>query len=268
MLRRSAGLALAGAITLLASCSGSTPTAPSVSPRAPSSTPSPLAGEQGGSGNTYEDPYGLDLQHVLTLGEAWAATANVRYLPMYRQPGRAEASFAFDTQNPVGVQAPLLVEDAKRIDGKTWLRLLLPIRPNGHAAWVKEKDVSLAPRKDRIVVDLSRRMLWHYQDGKLVGRFTVGVGTPSTPTATGTFYTYERVPMSDPNGPYGILAFGLSGFSPVISDWPGGGRMAMHGTPYESNKGQAVSHGCVRVWNGDMQSLVHLPLGTPVIIRP
>jgi lipoprotein-anchoring transpeptidase ErfK/SrfK len=42
--------------------------------------------------------------------------------------------------------------------------------------------------------------------------------------------------------------------------------MAVHGTPYASNRGQAVSHGCVRVYNDDMQALLDLPLGTPVEI--
>jgi len=28
-----------------------------------------------------------------------------------------------------------------------------------------------------------------------------------------------------------------------------------------------VSHGCIRVWNPDMESLVDVPLGTPVIIH-
>ena len=41
----------------------------------------------------------------------------------------------------------------------------------------------------------------------------------------------------------------------------------MHGTPYESNKGQAVSHGCVRVFNADLRTMRDLPLGTPVIIQ-
>jgi lipoprotein-anchoring transpeptidase ErfK/SrfK len=41
----------------------------------------------------------------------------------------------------------------------------------------------------------------------------------------------------------------------------------MHGTPFESNKGQAVSHGCVRVYNADLKTMRDLPLGTPVIIR-
>ena len=246
-------------------------------PKHPEPEPSGVAGGVlggGGDGSTSTGATGaghdagFDLQHVFTDQGAWAAIASERYLPMYEGPApKATSKFVFDTRNPFGKNSPFLVEDARRLKGKTWLKLLLPIRPNGRAAWARESDVRLVPRSDRIVVDLSKRMLWHYRDGKLLDQFQVGVGTPSTPTGTGTFYIYQRVPQADPNGPYGILAYGLSGFSPVISDWPGGGRMALHGTPYESNKGQAVSHGCVRVFNTDLRTMRDLPLGTPVIIR-
>jgi lipoprotein-anchoring transpeptidase ErfK/SrfK len=44
------------------------------------------------------------------------------------------------------------------------------------------------------------------------------------------------------------------------------GGWRVHGTPYASDRGQEVSHGCVRVYNPDMESLVDVPLGTPVVI--
>ena len=64
-----------------------------------------------------------------------------------------------------------------------------------------------------------------------------------------------------------MFALGLSGFSPVLKDWPGGGRMAIHGTAHASDRGLMVSHGCVRVYNDDMVDLRRVPLGTPVVIR-
>ncbi|MGZ5289871.1 MAG: L,D-transpeptidase [Actinomycetota bacterium] len=41
----------------------------------------------------------------------------------------------------------------------------------------------------------------------------------------------------------------------------------MHGTSDPSDRGQRVSHGCIRVYNADMASLTDLPMGTPVVIR-
>jgi L,D-transpeptidase catalytic domain len=177
-------------------------------------------------------------------------------------------SEVFDTRNPVGEELAMLV-DGRRTDdsGLGWVRILLPIRPNGTTGWVRAADVDLRPVRDRVVVDLSERSLRAFHDKELVDRFEVGIGQPQWPTATGTFYIWEHVPQASPTGPYGIFALGLSGFSDVLTDWPGGGRMAIHGTSVISDKGQMVSHGCVRVYNADMKKLTDLPLGTPVIIQ-
>ena len=73
------------------------------------------------------------------------------------------------------------------------------------------------------------------------------------PTAAGRFFVWARVPTHDPTGPYGVFALGLSGFSDVITDWVGGGRIAIHGTADPSDRGLDVSHGCVRVYNPQMR---------------
>ena len=196
------------------------------------------------------------------------AVPNQRYLAMWDRPSEAGADFVFDARDPDGSGvAPMLIDGRRTADGQVWIRILLPIRPNGASAWAHLADVKLVPRNEEIVVDLSERILRHYARGELVDRFRVGVGTPATPTGTGTFYVWQRVPFSNPDQPYGIFALGLSGFSPVLSDWPGGGRMAIHGTPYASDRGRAVSHGCVRVYNEDVKHLLDVRLGTPVIIR-
>ena len=163
--------------------------------------------------------------------------------------------------------APLLIDGAGTLGDSTWYRVLLPIRPNGTSAWVRAADVDLRRRTDRIVVDLSRRLLWHFEGDRLVDRFSVAVGSPATPTGTGRFYVWVKVSYANPAGPYGAAALGLSGFSPVLSEWPGQGRMAVHGTANPGDRGRAVSHGCVRVYNGDLGALLGVPLGTPVVIR-
>lgn len=191
----------------------------------------------------------------------------LRYVPMWKRVGRKDADYAFDTRHPDGGSTPMLIADAELDDrGAAWFEVYLPIRPNGSTGWVRGDDVRVQERHDRLEVDLSKRTLEHYREGELVDRFRVGVGTDPYPTGTGTFYVWVKVPFANPNQPYGIMALGLSGFSPVISDWPGEGRMAVHGTPNASDRGQEVSHGCVRVYNPDMESLVDLPLGTPVVI--
>ncbi len=189
-----------------------------------------------------------------------------RLIPMWEHPKSAKATFKLDTKNPSGSFSPMLIEGAKRREGEAWYRVLLPLRPNGSAAWVRESDVSLRRIDQRIEVDLSDRTLRYYVHDDLKKHFRVGVGTDATPTGTGTFYVWVKIRYASPYQPYGIAALGLSGFSPVLSEWPGGGRMAIHGTSSPSDLGNAVSHGCVRVLNDDLKSLLDVPLGTPVEI--
>ncbi len=242
-------------VVLLSACRAASPTAievigsaaasPRVTPAA-SPRPAPNAGDR---------PAGVD------------AISHARYLPMWRKPRGGDPDFVFDVRSPNGGRAPMLVEDRRTIGDQRWVRILLPVRPNGASAWSHVEDVTLVPRHQEIVVDLSTRTLRRYVDGRLENRFRVGVGTPQTPTGVGTFYVWQRVRFADPYGPYGIFALGLSGFSPVLSDWPGGGRMAIHGSADPSDRGRMVSHGCIRVYNPELRALMDVPLGTPVVIR-
>lgn len=179
-----------------------------------------------------------------------------------------EPKLVLDPTNPFGEPVPLLVTAARSdAGGEDWLKILLPVRPNGATGWVRARDVRLVAHNERIVVDLSERTLKHFRDGKLVHRFSVGIGRPEYPTATGTFYVTIGVPQATASGAYGVFALGISGYSEVLRDWPGGGQMAIHGTSDPGDRGQMVSHGCVRVYNTDMTKLTDVPLGTPVIIR-
>ena len=188
---------------------------------------------------------------------------------MWEEPGSGDPMYAFDTRNPKGQRAPMLIRHA-RVDGRgeAWLDVYLPIRPNGSSAWIRADDVDLQRRDQRIEVDLSRRILELYREGRLVDRFRVGIGAPGSPTGIGTFYVWVKVGYDPPSPAYGVYALGLSGFSPLLSEWPGQGRMAIHGTLDPSDRGQAVSHGCVRVYDPQMERLTDVPLGTPVIITP
>jgi lipoprotein-anchoring transpeptidase ErfK/SrfK len=170
-------------------------------------------------------------------------------------------------RNPWGEAIRFLVIGAARDGaGVPWLRLLLGTDPNGAAGWVPMDRVHLRRIRDRIVVSLSERTLWHLHDGVLVQRFRVGVGATSTPTTPGRFFVWAKL-SANPHGAYGSYILGLSGFSEVLTSWPGGGRMAIHGDDNPSDRGQWVSHGCVRVYNPQMDRLRDIPMGTPVVIR-
>jgi lipoprotein-anchoring transpeptidase ErfK/SrfK len=153
-------------------------------------------------------------------------------------------------------------------EGTAWYHVRLPIRPNGTVGWVRGDQVQTRDLRERIVVDLSTHRLRRIAAGDTIDTISIGTGAPTTPTPPGRFFVWAHVPTGEPHGPYGVFALGLSGFSDVITDWVGGGRLAIHGTDDPNDRGLDVSHGCVRVFNPQMARLTDVPLGTPVWIHP
>ena len=60
---------------------------------------------------------------------------------------------------------------------------------------------------------------------------------------------------------YGPIAFGTSGRAPNLTGWPGGGYIGIHGTNRPELLPGAVSHGCIRLKNGDIVRLVPADAG-------
>jgi L,D-transpeptidase catalytic domain len=72
-----------------------------------------------------------------------------------------------------------------------------------------------------------------------------------------------RVPGHTLNGP---CAFGTSDYS-ILTNWPRGGVVGIHGTSEPWLIPGRPSHGCIRMRNADITYLAHhLPLGAPVDI--
>jgi lipoprotein-anchoring transpeptidase ErfK/SrfK len=150
-----------------------------------------------------------------------------------------------------------------------WLKVLLPIRPNGSTGWIRTAEVSLARTAQRLVID-PKAFTFTVLDGDRVLRTgKVATGEGGTPTPPGRFFFTELLKPKDPGGPYGAYAFGLSGFSPTLKSFAGGpGQIAVHGTNAPGRLGSRASHGCVRVSNADISWMAqNLALGTPVEIK-
>ena len=149
-----------------------------------------------------------------------------------------------------------------------FVRVLLPLRPNGTVGWVKASDVTLDRLQYRIVIEVDRNMLTVEGNDGVIVSTKVALGTSNTPTPTGLFYVREIVPQANPNGGLGPVALGLSGLSEELRSFAGGfGRVAIHGTNAPGKLGGDVSHGCVRMDNPNITKLAKiLPLGTPVEI--
>jgi hypothetical protein len=153
-------------------------------------------------------------------------------------------------------------------DGRTWLKLRIPMRPNGRTGWVRDFALGrLHLVRTRLVVDRVALRATLYLSGRPIWRSGIGVGAPSTPTPAGSFWIRERIRVLSSGGSYGPWAFGSSAYS-VLSDWPGGGVIGIHGTDQPQLIPGRPSHGCIRVENSAISRLVRLmPIGTPVLIR-
>jgi lipoprotein-anchoring transpeptidase ErfK/SrfK len=146
----------------------------------------------------------------------------------------------------------------------TWYRIVVPGRPNGRTGWIPAGAADIRPVRKLIVIDRSERRLELWAGSRRLLGTTVAVGAKGMETPLGLFYVqWKYVPTAPILGAY---AFETSAYS-KLSDWPGGGIVGVHGTPWPWLLGQAVSHGCVRVHNRDIQRLRSLvPVGTPVKI--
>jgi lipoprotein-anchoring transpeptidase ErfK/SrfK len=152
--------------------------------------------------------------------------------------------------------------------GIPWLRVMLPGRPNGSTAWIAQQGTRKLVTSWHIVINLSRRRVNVYRDGRVRRIFPAVVGKSSTPTPTGQFFVEETFQMTggEPGGPY---ALALSARSNVLQEFEGGpGQIALHGRDnLGGTLGSAESHGCVRLDTSSITWLIsHINPGTPVTI--
>ena len=152
-------------------------------------------------------------------------------------------------------------------DGRVWVKVRVPGRPNGRLGWVPRESLGeLRIVRTRLVISRRTLRATLYARGRAIWRSRVGVGAPGTPTPGGSFYVRERLRNLGGGGMYGPWAFGTSAYS-VLSDWPGGGVVGIHGTDQPHLIPGRPSHGCVRVPNPAIRRLARLmPVGTPIRI--
>jgi lipoprotein-anchoring transpeptidase ErfK/SrfK len=206
---------------------------------------------------------------LVTAAHAYAALAPHGVVAYRRPGGGVLARFGKVNVNGYPTVLGVLAERLDRSCEAAWLRVELPVKPNGATGWVRAADVTLADVPTRIVVSVSRRRLTLFRGGRRVLRATVAVGSPATPTPTGRYYVNQLLVPDDPNGPFGPGAVGISAFSNVLTGWVQGGPIAIHGTNEPWSIGRAVSNGCIRLPNPTLRRVFRLAAaGTPVVILP
>jgi hypothetical protein len=176
---------------------------------------------------------------------------------------------------PGDSSALLVLRAARDRDGRCWVLVRLPSRPNNARAWVRADYVRLRSTPWRIVVSRRHRTLAMYHDGERRRRFRVVVGAPWTPTPDGltSIIGVWRSNSADFLGSY-ILP--LTAHSNVLQEFGGGdGRVGIHGRGGPSlldPLGSARSHGCIRLSNKAIRWIVRTVgagglVGIPVQIR-
>ena len=198
-----------------------------------------------------------------SLDGSITARAQARSIEVYRTPNDRTGVLAFIAGRSVAGPVHFL---ALGVSGD-WVRVAIPLRPNGTVGWVRRSDVLLIENFYRVVIELSTNRMQVFEGAKKLFETSVASGTGGTPTPTGLFFLKELVPQN-PGGSLGPYAFGLSGYSDVLTSFNGGeGVIGIHGTNAPGKLGTSVSHGCVRVDNANITTMAkNLPLGTPVEI--
>lgn len=172
-----------------------------------------------------------------------------------------------DDPNEPTVPQVFLVEE-QRDDG--WVRVLLPVRPNGSTGWIRASDLELSATTYRVLIELGAHRITVYEGDAVILEEAAAIGKPETPTPPGRYYIRVLLESTNPNSVYGPFAYGLSAHSDVLTSFNGGdAEVGIHGNNDSSVLGQSVSAGCVRISNDGITRLTGiLPLGTPVEIVP
>jgi lipoprotein-anchoring transpeptidase ErfK/SrfK len=112
-----------------------------------------------------------------------------------------------------------------------------------------------------IDVNLSAQQIYAYEGDVLVNSFIVSTGVYGTPTVTGEFNIYVKVPMQDMSGP----GYYLPDVPWVMFFYD---EYGFHGTYWHDNFGTPMSRGCVNLRMEDAEWLYHwASVGTPVVVH-
>lgn|GEM_PF-734192 len=141
-----------------------------------------------------------------------------------------------------------------------------------------------------LVLDRQRRLLSLWENGRLVRRFPVAVGMPGWETPVGRFQVLNKTEnpvwehpqkgthtAAGPANPLGSRWIGFHQDCQGRRGWDGEHMLdvkgcvvaGFHGTPHRWTVGQALSHGCVRLYDEHVRQVFDFVLiGTPVTVLP
>jgi hypothetical protein len=228
--------------------------------------------------------------HIHVTGSVRQATGRVSYPQSYSLANAKLSNYAFVMRKAVVRAKPrasakaIATLDTKTSDAdtqnlvmvlggtdlsasQTWYHVRLPILPNNTTGWVRASDLSdLYVVHTHLYVDRAHFRATLKRNGVTVFTAKVGVGKSIWPTPRGEYYIRDELTQfNDPF--YGPIAFGTSARSAVLTEWPGGGFVGIHGTNQPELIPGRISHGCIRMNNADILRLASLMrVGTPLTV--
>jgi len=191
----------------------------------------------------------------------------VSVLHTFEEPDGEPVHFEYALTNPTYFENDLVLMVTDRTEDERWLKVQVPVRPNGSEAWIRSADVTLSTHRYRAQIDVTERSVIVWNGEEVVAETTAVVGKDRSPTPIGSFYVNELIAKWDGSA-YGPYILSLSGFSEALETFNGGVPViAIHGTNRPELMGGAHSNGCIRIPNDVIELLAAtVPVGTPVDI--
>lgn len=184
-------------------------------------------------------------------GEAvWLLQARLKELGFELQP---TGIYSYDTFLVVKLfQIALNIEDTGVVNEEVWHSLMA----NEIGEPCLTEDKRLLDGRVVIEIETTKRLLTVYQNDKEVAKYPVAVGKSSTPSPLGEWKVVHK--SLNWGGGFGSRWLGLN------VPW---GIYGIHGTNKPGSIGTYASHGCIRMFNRDVEKLYPtIPVGTTVRI--
>ena len=142
------------------------------------------------------------------------------------------------------------------------------------ATLLKQSPLEGMVRETRLVIRLELKKLEYYEGETLVKQYDIAVGQADWETPVGHFAVLDL--RKDPLWQHPITgeAIPTGPDNPLGSRWIGFAfddeyHIGIHGTNQEELVGQAVSHGCVRMRDDEIQELFQkVAIGAPITVQP
>ena len=243
----------------------------------------------GGNGETIVS---VDQQGEVRVWQAswqsWLETAcnRLQFHPVFQSPSTSEARSAKSTcqryiwnstnQSSDSYSNPLAVTQLAQSTNSqsTNSQSIDSQLTNSQSANPESSETAPMSSEIRVVVKLGERKIYVYQGDHIQASYPIAVGQTGWDTPTGTFRVFEM--LQDPAWTHPITRERVEpgANNPLGSRWIAfwsdeANKIGFHGTPDRNSVGQAVSHGCLRMYDEDARALYEqIQLGTVVIVEP